>query len=93
MPEMKIFNNTMIGIQSFEIAEEKTFKDKLRRTTHSLLTNTLVPMFFLSLSSNLTKNMKSLYRIPIVFTTMVAGTVATNKKIEEYHNNKQKINI
>jgi len=81
MPEMRIFNTTMIGLQSFEVAEEKTFRDKLKHTTKSLVTNTLVPMFFLSLASNITKGMKSVYRIPLVFTTMVAGTMLANKKL------------
>ena len=82
MPEMRIFNNTMVGLQSFQVAEEKTFKDKLKHTTRSLVTNTLVPMFFLSLASNLTKGMKPILRLPLVFTSMVAGTMYTNKKIE-----------
>ena len=83
MPEMKVFTNTMIGLQSLRIAEEKTFKDKLRRTTSSLLKGTLVPMFFLSLTSNITKGMRSIYRVPIVFTSLVAGTMITNKKIDK----------
>ena len=83
MPEMKVFTNTMIGLQSLSITEEKTFKDKLRRTTSSLLKGTLVPMFFLSLTSNITKGMKSIYRVPIVFTSLVAGTMITNKKIDK----------
>lgn len=83
MPEMKVFTNTMIGLQSLRITEEKTFKDKLRSTTNSLLKGTLVPMFFLSLTSNITKGMRSIYRVPIVFTSLVAGTMITNKKIDK----------
>lgn len=85
MPEMKIFNSTMIGLQSFQITEEKTFKDKLKHTTKNLITNTLIPMFYLSLASNITKGMKKDFlRVPLVFASMVAGTMFTNKKIEKH---------
>ena len=83
MPEMKVFTNTMIGLQSLRITEEKTFKDKLRSTTNSLLKGTLVPMFFLSLASNVTKGMRSIYRVPLVFSSLVAGTMFANKKIDK----------
>lgn len=84
MPEMKIFNSTMIGLQSFQITEEKTFKDKLKHTTKNLITNTLVPMFYLSLASNVTKGIKrDILRVPLVFASMVAGTMYTNKEIEK----------
>ena len=83
MPEMKVFTNTMIGLQSLRITEEKTFKDKLRSTTNSLLKGTLVPMFFFSLASNVTKGMRSIYRVPLVFSSLVAGTMFANKKIDK----------
>lgn len=83
MPEMKVFTNTMIGLQSLRITEEKTFKDKLRSTTNSLLKGTLVPMFFLSLASNVTKGMRSIYRVPLVFSSLVAGTMFANKRIDK----------
>ncbi|MGN1153380.1 MAG: hypothetical protein ACI4S3_05070 [Candidatus Gastranaerophilaceae bacterium] len=87
MPEMKLFNSTMIGLQSFQIAEEKTFKDKLRHTTRNLITNTLVPMFYLSLASNVTKGIKKNFlRVPLVFASMVVGTMYTNKKLEKHIN-------
>ena len=82
MPEMRVFNNSFIGLQSFKIAEEKTFKDKLKHTTRSVLKDTLIPVFFLSLSTSITKGMKGIYRIPIVFTSLVAGTMFANKKLE-----------
>ena len=81
MPEMRVFNNSFIGLQSFRIAEEKTFKDKLKCTTKSLLKDTLVPVFFLSLSSSITKGMKSIIRVPIIFSTLCLGTMAANKKL------------
>lgn len=84
MPELKLFTNSMIGLQSFDVMQEKTFKDKLKKTTKNLVTGTFVPIFYLSLASNLTKTMKSnALRIPFVFTSMVAGTMLTNKLIEK----------
>lgn len=82
LPELKFFNSSILGKQVFEVSEEKTFKDKLKHTTKCLISNSLVPLFFLSLSTNLTKGMKSLYRIPIIFSTVAAGTSITNKKLE-----------
>ncbi len=84
MPELKIFTNSMIGLQSFDVMQEKTFKDKLKKTTKNLITGTFVPIFYLSLASNLTKQMKNnALRLPFVFTTMIAGTMLTNKYIEK----------
>lgn len=81
MPEMRVFNNSFIGLQSFRIAEEKTFKDKLKHTTKSVLKDTLIPVFFLTLSTSVTKGMKSIFRIPIVFSSLVVGTMFANKKL------------
>ena len=81
MKEMRLFNNSFIGLQSFRIAEEKTFKDKLKHTTKSVLKDTLIPVFFLTLSTSVTKGMKSIFRIPIVFTSLVVGTMYANKKL------------
>ena len=83
MQEMKVFNNAFVGLESFHIAEEKTFKDKLRETTKSLVAKTLVPVFFLSLASNLTRGMKLIYRVPLVFASLSAGMIATDKKLEK----------
>ncbi|MCM1266194.1 MAG: hypothetical protein NC200_08355, partial [Candidatus Gastranaerophilales bacterium] len=82
MPAMKMFSKTMVGMQGFEVIEEKTFKDRMQHATKCLITNSLVPLFFMSVASSLTKNMKSLYRLPIIFSSMVVGTMYTNKTIE-----------
>jgi hypothetical protein len=89
MPAMKMFNKTMVGMQGFEVIEEKTFKDRMHHATKCIIGNTLVPMFFLSTSASLTKNMKSEFRAPLMLASMVAGTMYTNKLVEQ-HNKKKK---
>lgn len=88
MPAMKMFSKTMVGMQGFEVIEEKTFKDRMHHATKCLVSNSLIPLFFLSISSSLTKNMKSIFRLPIIFTSLVCGTMYTNKTIESGQNKK-----
>ena len=91
MPELKLFTNSMIGLQSFDVMQEKTFKEKLKKTTKNLVTGTFVPIFYLSLASNLTKTMKSnALRLPFVFSSMVAGTMLTNKYLANQIAKKEK---
>lgn len=90
MPAMKMFNKTMVGMQGFEVIEEKTFKERMKHARKCLITNSLVPLFFLSISSSLTKNLKGIVRIPIVFSSLVAGTMYTNKTITSIGSSTQK---
>lgn len=78
---MKMFGSTMVGIQGFDVIQEKTFKKRMKHATGCLISNSVVPLFFLSMSTRLTKNMKSLFRAPIIFASLVGGTMYTNKLI------------
>ena len=90
MPAMKMFNKTMVGMQCIEIILEKTVKERMKHARKCLITNSLVPLFFLSISSSLTKNLKGIVRIPIVFSSLVAGTMYTNKTITSIGSSTQK---
>lgn len=82
LPAMKMFNKTMIGVQGFEVVEEKTFKEKLHHATTCLVKNSLVPVFFLSATSACTKNLREWVRLPVIFGSMIFGTMYTNKFID-----------
>lgn len=94
IPEMKVFSNTMVGLQTLQIAEEKTFRAKMKKMTSDLMSNTLLPLFFMSTASVLTKTMKTKYRVPIVLGTMVIGPIliqSAEKKISQNREKKQNI--
>jgi len=92
MPAMKMFNKTMVGMQGFEVLEEKSFKARMNHSRKCLINNSLIPLFFLSISSSLTKNMKGIVRLPIIFASLVGGTMYTNKTVDAIKSNKHKCN-
>lgn len=90
-PAMKMFATSMVGMQGFEVIEEKTLKARMKHATKCLVANSIVPVFFLSTASTLTKNMNNALRLPITFATMIFGTMYTNKFIDK-HQYKQTAN-
>lgn len=82
LPAMRMFNRTMISTQGFEVLEEESFKKKLHHTTRCMVKNALVPVFFLSTASACTKHLRDWCRLPIIFGTMIFGTMYTNKFID-----------
>lgn len=64
---MRFLSAGMIGADAIEIAKDREFDKRLKHTTGYLVNDTLVPLLFLSVSSALTKNLKSAYRIPVIF--------------------------
>lgn len=90
-PAMKMFATSMVGMQGFEVIEEKTLKSRMKHATKCLVANSIVPVFFLSTASTLTKKMNSALRLPLTFATMIFGTMYTNKFIDK-HQYKPKTN-
>lgn len=84
MPQMKIFSSSLIGAQAIDLAKEKEFDKRLKHTTKCLITNSLLPLFFLSASSVMTNKLKTGYRIPIIFSALVGGTMLSNKYLDKY---------
>ena len=82
-PAMKMFSSSMVGMQGFEVIQEKTFKARMKHATKCLVANSLVPVFFLSTASSVTKKMNTALRLPIIFATMIFGTMYTNKFIDK----------
>jgi len=90
MPGMKMFSGTMVGVQGFEVIEQKTFKNRLKHATKCLVSNSLVPLFFLSTASCITKKLNPILRVPITFGALVGGTMYTNKLINKYEYSRKK---
>ena len=87
MPQMKFLTSGMVGTQAMEIAKDKEFDKRLRNTTQYLMNDTLVPLLFLSISSALTKKMHTLKRVPIIFGSIMGGTMITQKILDKFTNN------
>lgn len=83
-PAMKMFTTSMVGMQGFEVIQEKTLKARMMHTTKCLIANSVVPIFFLSTATSLTKKMNSALRLPLTFATMIFGTMYTNKFIDKH---------
>ena len=92
MPVMKFISPGMIGAQAIELAKEREFETRFKNTTKYLVNDTLVPLFLLSVSSALTKNLKPGIRIPVIFSSLVGGTLLF-KKLLEQSSERQKIII
>ena len=82
MPQMSFLTTGMIGTQAMEIAKDKEFDKRLKHTTEYLMNDTLVPLLFLSISNALTKKMKMIKKVPIVFGSIMGGTIATQKILD-----------
>ena len=89
MPKMRFLSAGMIGADAIEIAKDREFDKRLKHTTGYLVNDTLVPLLFLSVSSALTKNLKSAYRIPVIFFSIFGGTLAAQKIFDKRVNNKK----
>ena len=83
MPQMKVFTTSLIGAQAIDLSKDKEFNKRLKNTTKCLINNSLFPLLFLSTSSTLTKHLHARYRVPIIFGSLVGGTMLTNRLYEK----------
>lgn len=91
MPVMKFASPGLLGAQAIELAKEKELESRFKHTTKYLINDTLFPLFLLSLSSALTKNLKPGIRIPVIFTSLTGGTLMLNKIIDITSKNKNNV--
>ena len=84
MPQMKMFTTGLIGTQAIELAKDKEFDKRLNHTTKCMINDSMLQLFFLSTSGTLTRNMRSIYRVPIIFTSLVGGTMLAKKFLNKY---------
>lgn len=83
------FNSAFVGLAGLHITDNEKYSKQVKNASKYLLVNTLVPLFFFSVSSALTKKMKNIYRFPIMFASLVTGSLLVKKAIGISENNKK----
>ena len=83
MPQLSMLHISSIGDNALDLSKEIESKERLKHTTSCLINNSLVPMLILSTASIFTQKLKPIYQIPIIFTSLVGGTLTFNK-IKEF---------
>ncbi len=91
LPMFNMLTTSFIGLEGLKITDEEKYSKQMKNATKYLIVNSLVPLFFLSLSSALTKKMKNIYRFPIMFAALVSGTYLVKRGVD-YFTERQKIN-
>lgn len=81
-PLFNVLTSPFVGLQGLEITDDEKYSKQVKNASKYLLVNSLVPLFFFSLSSALTKKLKNIYRIPIVFTSLMVGTLSVKKLLD-----------
>lgn len=82
-------NSTFVGLAGLSITDSEKYSKQVQNAGKYLLVNTLVPLFFFSLSSALTKRMKNIYRYPIMFASLVSGTLLVKNGLKHMQNSKK----
>lgn len=81
-PVFNVLTSPFVGLQGLEITDDEKYSKQVKNASKYLLVNSLVPLFFFSLSSALTKKFKNIYRIPIIFTSLMVGTLSVKKILD-----------
>ncbi|MCM1009377.1 MAG: hypothetical protein NC390_00680 [Fusobacterium sp.] len=88
-PIFNVLTSPFVGLQGLAITDDEKYSKQVKNASKYLLVNSLVPLFFFSLSSALTKKLKNVYRIPIMFASLMTGTMAV-KSVLDHKLNKPK---
>ena len=95
LPVMRVLDLPLTAAAGFDISKEQDIKKQISRTSTSMIAYTVVPTFFVSIVSSLSKNLKNCIRIPLLATTTLAGMAcgmaigkASENKIEKNLNMK-----
>lgn len=89
-PAFNVLTSPFVGLQGLEITDDEKYSKQVKNASKSLLVNSLVPLFFFSLSSALTKKLKNIYRIPIMFASLLTGTLAVKSFLDHKLNKPHK---
>ena len=73
LPVMRVLDLPLTAAAGFDISKEQDVKKQISRTSTSMIAYTVVPTFFVSIVSSLSKNLKNCIRIPLLATTTLAG--------------------
>ena len=89
MTDFKLFsalNSAFVGLAGLDITDNEKYSKQVKNATKYLLLNTMVPLFFFSLSSALTKKIKNIYRFPIMFASLVTGSLLVKNAVDSKKN-------
>lgn len=87
LPMFSLLTSSFIGLEGLNITDNEKTSKQVKKATKYLLLNSLVPLFFLSCSSALTKKFKNIYRFPIMFASLVGGTLLVKKSLDNRNKN------
>lgn len=90
MTDFKIFNpfnSAFVGLAGLSITDNEKYSKQVQNASKYLLINTMVPLFFFSVSSALTKKMKNIYRFPIMFASLVTGSLLVKNAVDNNSKN------
>ena len=77
------FNSAFVGLAGLNITDNEKYSKQVKKATKYLIFNTMIPLFFFSVSSALTKKMKNIYRFPIMFASLVSASLLVKHAIEK----------
>ena len=83
MPQLNMLTSSLVGAAALDLSKETETKTRLKKTTSCLINMSLIPMLLLSSATALTQKLRLCYKIPIIFTSLVGGTVLINR-IQEH---------
>lgn len=92
LPVMRALDFPMTAVQGFEINKINEFSDRIKKTSYSLIANAIVPTFFISIATAVTKQWKDYVKYPfIAFSTLIG--MAFGMGIGKYTENKIENNM
>lgn len=80
----KLLEKPLVALGGFSIANVDGYDNKLKKTSHDLLANALVPTFFVSIVSLFVKNKHPLIKYPVISTALFTGVCAGKKIADRY---------
>lgn len=87
-PAFNVLTTSLIGLEGLNITDNEKHAKQVKNATKYLILNSMVPLLLFSTSSALTKGMKNIYRFPIMFTSLVVGTLLVKRNAENLENKK-----
>ncbi len=92
LPVMRALDFPMTAVQGFEINKINEFSDRIKKTSYSLIANAIVPTFFISIATAITKQWKDYAKYPFIALSTLLG-MAFGMGIGKYAENKIENNM
>lgn len=89
-PVFSVLTTSLVGLEGLNITDNEKHAKQVKNATKYLVLNSMVPLLLFSTTSALTKSMKNVYRFPIMFSSLVLGTLLVKKNVEKHENNLKK---